>query len=529
MRKRILFLLTCIFALIGVVKADVAVTGLTDSKTDYVIGKGEQITLSPQITPADATNKNIVFSVDDNNCVSVSNEGVVTTTIQNGSCDVTVTATSEADNTKKYDYRIHVVNKLTIHGNGGVSNCNFTGNTSSYGSWYYESTADGLIIRKDESLSITETIHDLDNSCTLEKDNYYFAGFYTEAEGGELVSVYSKLSEVSEVYVHWSSTPIEIENIELSTYWNPEIFHKVAINSTDGNGKRNQIRLRVLPTPYYASSAEITWTSSNPEIASVDNTGLVTGHAVGEVTITAKTSNNIAAAFEIVVTDEDNIHLIVPENQTIFVGDIVEYKIYQIGPLYVDTNDYVIEISDVSIANFVDASKKDGKIKGLKAGKVTITAKLGGNTVATTELTVKGGGSHQAEDIKFMIKFEGGEGVDQNSTMLDQAVYVGETTTINKNLFTKKGYVFAGWAVYIEKADGTRIAAKLNDKQMMYKDGEDISKLSIPEGATLVLVATWVTNPDTGAIVPLAIVSLGLIAIYLFFIKSRKFNKIGNI
>ena len=64
---------------------------------------------------------------------------------------------------------------------------------------------------------------------------------------------------------------------------------------------------------------------------------------------------------------------------------------------------------------------------------------------------------------------------------------------------------------------------------MTYKDGDDISKLNIPEGATLVLVAQWVTNPDTGSIVPIAIVSLALIGGYLYFVKSRKFNKIANI
>ena len=74
MKKRILFLLICTFALIGIVKADTPVSDIVDAYSDYVVGKGEHIILTPTVEPADATNKNIVFSVPDNNCVSVSND-----------------------------------------------------------------------------------------------------------------------------------------------------------------------------------------------------------------------------------------------------------------------------------------------------------------------------------------------------------------------------------------------------------------------------------------------------------------------
>lgn len=51
------------------------------------------------------------------------------------------------------------------------------------------------------------------------------------------------------------------------------------------------LQLTATTTPSYANST-ITWTSSNTALATVDNTGKVTGVAEGSVTITAKSSDN---------------------------------------------------------------------------------------------------------------------------------------------------------------------------------------------------------------------------------------------
>lgn len=50
--------------------------------------------------------------------------------------------------------------------------------------------------------------------------------------------------------------------------------------------------------------AEITWTSSDPTVASVDETGLVTANGRGTVTITASTSNDVTASVSVRVVGE---------------------------------------------------------------------------------------------------------------------------------------------------------------------------------------------------------------------------------
>lgn len=526
MKRKILFLLLCTFILIGIVKADTPVESIVDNYTTYVLGKGEHIILHPTVEPETATNKNITFSSSNENCATVDSTGKV---VGVSECETTITAKT-VDGNKEFSYRIIVLDKIVFHGNGGKVSCTYIVNNN-LGSWHYTLDENDLTVRLPGQRAMIDAFNnDLATNCSVTRDGKEFAGFYTKAEGGELVSETTKFKDIDEVYAHWSDTETTIQSIQVSTGNVPDPIQIVAINNTSGENKRNTINLYALATPYYATPETINWTSLNTDIATVDANGLVTGVAPGTATIKAESANtHKEATYTVKVTEESYLIEVVPNNHTIEVGDVVEYKFYQIGPNYDETKTFSIEISDASIANFADATAKDGKVKGLKTGRVDITVKLEDLATMKTTLTVKEQTGHQIGGVKFMIKFEGGEEYDTSSSMEDQTVYINETTTINKNTFTKKGYVFAGWAVYIEKADGTRIAAQIDGKQMTYKDGDDITKLNIPEGATLVLVAQWVTNPNTGSIVPLTIISLGLLGIYLILVKSKKFNKISNI
>ncbi len=527
MKKKILFLLVCTFMLVGIVKADTPATGLIDYFSSYVIAKGEHVTLNPTVTPDDATNKNVTYSSNDSTCATVDANGKVDGV--GNDCRTKVTATTVDGNFTR-EYTIIVVDKVVFHGNGGKVSCQFVMDNSA-GSWYYYLDENDMITRLPGTKTIMDAFNnDVASNCSVTKEGKYFAGFYTEADGGELVTSDTLFKNIDEVYAHWADTPTTIQSLEISTSNNPEPIHIVALNNTAGENKRNTINLYALSTPYYAKPETINWTSLNPEIATVNANGLVTGVAPGDATIKAVSAEtNKEATYTVRVTEEAYLIVVTPTNQTIKVGDILQYKLYQIGPNYDQTKSFTMEINDSSIAAFPDPDHIDGKVKGLKEGTVTITVKLGDLATTQTTLTVKDDASHHSEAVKFLIKFEGGEGYDTTSSMDLQAVYLNEQTTINKNAFTKKGYVFAGWLVYIENADGTRVAAQLNGKQMTYEDGADISKLNIPEGATLVLVAQWVTNPNTGAVTHLALIALGLLGIYLFLVKSKKFNKIANI
>lgn len=65
-------------------------------------------------------------------------------------------------------------------------------------------------------------------------------------------------------------------------------------------GSTQQLTATIMPND--ATNKTVTWTSSNPAVATVSNTGLVTGVTVGTATITATASNGLTATCSVAVT-----------------------------------------------------------------------------------------------------------------------------------------------------------------------------------------------------------------------------------
>ena len=119
---------------------------------------------------------------------------------------------------------------------------------------------------------------------TPTKDGYTFTGWYTAATGGTLVGAagasYS-LSEDVTLYAQWAEK--EVTSITLEpTSATLNVGETVTITATI--------------TPSDALNTDVTWTSSNPSIATVDANGVVTAIASGTVTITATNTNSGVSA-----------------------------------------------------------------------------------------------------------------------------------------------------------------------------------------------------------------------------------------
>lgn len=95
--KRLLILAAVMSLFIGILTActppaDTKVTGVTLDQTEITVEVGKTVTLTADVTPAEATNKKVVWSVDDDDYATVDQNGVVTG-IATGFA--TVTATTE--------------------------------------------------------------------------------------------------------------------------------------------------------------------------------------------------------------------------------------------------------------------------------------------------------------------------------------------------------------------------------------------------------------------------------------------------
>lgn len=153
-------------------------------------------------------------------------------------------------------------------------------------------------------------------------------------------------------------------------------------------GSKQKLVLVIKPTSL--STSKLTWTSSDESIATVDSNGVVTGIKNGKVIITVTSSNGISTTCVVnIVNEAIKVKKIVlsPESLSLSAGTM-EQLVAKIEPENATERELIWSSSDPSIAT-VDSS---GRITGIKAGTVTITAKtLDGKTKANMTITIISG------------------------------------------------------------------------------------------------------------------------------------------
>ena len=161
--------------------------------------------------------------------------------------------------------------------------------------------------------------------------------------------------------------------------------------------KGGTITLIPIIKPSELSGSKLTWKSSDPNIATVDSNGKVTGVNVGKVTITVTTPNGKTATCVVEVVKEDvsaeKLYLTV-DNDTIGIGSAIQVNAI-IEPANATNRDLIWTSSDTTIAT-VDSK---GVVKGRKTGTVTITAKTkDGKLIASTVITIAENGEFEVYD-----------------------------------------------------------------------------------------------------------------------------------
>ncbi len=125
--------------------------------------------------------------------------------------------------------------------------------------------------------------------------------------------------------------------------------------------------LSVIFTPTNASSSDLNWSSSKPEIATVEN-GTVTGIAPGEAVITVKCGS---------LTAKCDVSVVVPVTKLTLDSDFtIERGKESTLTLTVTPSDATDEIK-WSSSNEKVATVNEGKVSAIKVGTTTITATAG--------------------------------------------------------------------------------------------------------------------------------------------------------
>ena len=122
----------------------------------------------------------------------------------------------------------------------------------------------------------------------------HWANYYSDFSNGQWND--APVSSAQNFFCEWDSSDLYI----------PVAMIQLASNSASiPVGGRMKISSTLQPSN--ASNKTITWSSSNNNTASVDANGYVTAKSVGEVTITASSSNGIKASCTLIVTANNSI------------------------------------------------------------------------------------------------------------------------------------------------------------------------------------------------------------------------------
>ena len=281
-----------------------------------------------------------------------------------------------------------------------------------------------------------------------------------------------------------SKKPVPVTSITLN---------KTSLELTKGESKT----LTATVTPADATNKTVSWTSSNPSIASVDSKGKVTGTGNGSATITAKAEDKEATCTVTVTVPIESISL----NKTELTLDKgqSETLIAIIKPEDATEKTVTWFSADPGVAAVAVTT---GKVFAMGGGQTTVSAKVG-DQIASCTVTVK----VPVESIilnRTDITLEEGESATLKATITpkdadDQAVTWsssdGSIVSVDQN-----GTILAikqGSAEIMAKAGGKQATCSVTVVKSVTSVTLDKTSLTLLVGETSTLTATVLPDDAT--------------------------------
>jgi len=194
------------------------------------------------------------------------------------------------------------------------------------------------------------------------------------------------------------------------------------------NGGIYQIEATITPTS--ATNKTLRYTSNNESVATVSSTGLITGIAGGETTVTVSTTDgsNISESIDVIVRQQiSNVELDIT-SASIDVGESI-----LVNAAITPSNAYIKTLKWES-SNERVATVNNGIITGVNPGTTVITATTQDGTLIENKVTIT------VKEYSITYNTDGG-------TIPSDAItsYHANTSTFNLPTATKTGYTLEGW------------------------------------------------------------------------------------
>ena len=178
------------------------------------------------------------------------------------------------------------------------------------------------------------------------------------------------------------------QNPEVTETFRVLVIQPVKKITIDAGDKKvaagSRMELDAICAPDNASITEETWSSKNPNIATVDESGMVTGVKKGTASIvaTAADGSKVTGTVMITVTQPVTSINITQADIPVVVGRTAQAKI-QVLPAEANDKTVTWSTSDTSIATV-----RNGQITGVKAGICTVTCTSNSNPEVSATATV---------------------------------------------------------------------------------------------------------------------------------------------
>lgn len=302
---------------------------ITNSKKDYYIGETCQI--STTVLPNNATNKTLTYSSDNTGVASVSSSSGFVTFKAAG--NATITAASNNGKTATITFN---VTKAPVH----VESITASLQPQST-SFYVGDTANTVYNVLPNDADNKDVIFESSNEEVATIDDEGLVSFVKEGLVTIKVVSDDNPSKYAEINVTVSTKPVEdipVKEIVVDNTLSLELNEETIISYT--------------VNPSNATNKGVSWSSSNSDIVTVDETGKAKGIAEGEatITVTAKDGGGATASIAVKVTKPVD-----PSTKTIAeiaVVSLPNKTTYQIGEAF-DRTGLVVN------ANFTDGTEAD--------------------------------------------------------------------------------------------------------------------------------------------------------------------------
>ena len=327
---------------------DIEATGVTLSATEASVERGKELTLTATVVPANATNKAVVFTSDNEKVATVTSDGVVKA-VATGTANITVT---------------------TI--NGKSATCKVTVIVPATKAFVNQN----LKLQKGKTLQLTASVLPADSTdkLTWKSSN---TNKVTVDENGKIKAVATGSATITVTTDSGKKATCKVTVVKKATKATKVTIKKTSKTMNVGDVK--QLKVTVKPAK---ATDTVTFKSSKKSVISVAKNGVMTAKKPGKAKITVKAGNKKATITITVKQPATDVALNKTE-VTINKGKTFKLKA-TLTPK--NSTDKVTYKSSKSRVASVD---KKGVITAKKKGTATITVKTSSGKTAKCKVTVK--------------------------------------------------------------------------------------------------------------------------------------------